>query len=101
MNLFPYKKVFLAIEKRLIEAGSSQMEQSKILSHLDKFKQFENRELTDDEYYSILVFVAFYSGFKAATVTSKRAIIERYFPGWEVASAYGENDIKKSSMTLR
>jgi len=95
-NPFPYKDVFLAVEKRLIEAESTQMDQmdkTKIQGHLDKFKQFESRELTDDQYFSILVFVAFYSGFKAATVTSKRAIIQRHFPGWKVASAYAEKDI--------
>jgi len=83
MNPFPYKDVFLAVEKRLIEAGSTQMGRAKIQGHLDKFKGFENRELTDDQYFSILVFVAFYSGFKAATVTSKRAIIQRHFPSWK------------------
>ncbi len=95
MNPFPYKDVFLAVERRLIDVGSTQMDEAKIQSHLDKFKRFENRELTDNEYFSILVFVAFYSGFMAATVTSKRAIIQRHFPSWEVASAYTEKDIKK------
>lgn len=95
MNPFPYKDVFLAVEKRLIEAGSTQMDMAKIQAHLDKFKRFENRELTDDQYFSILVFVAFYSGFKAATVTSKRAIIQEHFPSWTVASAYTEKDIRE------
>jgi DNA-3-methyladenine glycosylase I len=95
MNSFPYKDVFQAIEKRLVEVGSMQMDKAKIQDHLDKFKRFENRELTDDQYFSILVFVAFYSGFKAATVTSKRAIIQRHFPSWKIVSAYSENDIKK------
>ncbi len=94
MNPFPYKDVFLAVEKWLIEAGSTQMDMAKIQGHLYKFKRFENRELTDDQYFSILVFVAFYSGFKAATVTSKRAIIQKHFPGWSVASAYAEKDIR-------
>ncbi len=94
MNSFPYKDVFLAVEKRLIEAGSKRMDKSRIQGHLDKFKRFENRELTDDQYFSILVFVAFYSGFKAATVTSKRAVIQKHFPSWAAASAYAENDIK-------
>lgn len=92
---FPYKDVFLAVEKRLIEAGSTQMDKAKIQGHLDKFKRFENRKLTDDQYFSILVFVAFYSGFKAATVTSKRAIIQQHFPSWTVVSAYAEEDIRK------
>jgi DNA-3-methyladenine glycosylase I len=95
MNPFPYKDVFLAVEKRLIEAGSTQMDKAKIQSRLDEFKRFENRKLTDDQYFLILVFVAFYSGFNAAKVTSKRSIIQRHFPGWAVTSAYAEKDIRK------
>ncbi len=95
MNPFPYKEVFQAVEKRLIEAGSLNMDPAKIRDHLDKFKRFENRELSDDQYFSILVFVAFYSGFKAATVTAKRAIIQGHFPSWKVVSNYVEKDIKK------
>lgn len=95
MNPFPYKDVFLAVEKRLIEAGSTQMDKTKIQSHLDKFKRFENRELTDDQYFSILVFVAFYSGFKAATVAFKRDIIQGHFPSWSIVSDYTEKDIRK------
>lgn len=94
MNPFPYKDVFFKVEKRLIEVGSTQMDMEKIRGHLEKFKRFESRELTDDQYFSILVFVAFYSGFRAATVTSKRAIIQKHFPSWKVASAYDEKDIK-------
>lgn len=95
MKLFPYKEVFQVVEKRLIEAGSTQMDKAEIRGHLNNFKLFENRELTDDQYFLILVFVAFYSGFKAATVTSKRDIIQRHFPSWKEASAYDEKDIKK------
>lgn len=95
MSPFPYKEVFLAVEKRLIEVGSTQLDKATIQTHLDKFKRFESRELTDDQYFSILVFVAFYSGFKAATVTSKRAIIQGHFPSWKVVSVYTEDDIRK------
>lgn len=95
MNPFPYKDVFLAVEKRLIEAGSTKMEKAAVQDHLDKFKRFENRELTDDEYFSILVFVTFYSGFKAATVTSKRTTIQRHFPSWKVVSSYAAKDTEK------
>ena len=95
MQSFPYKAVFSAVETRLIEAGSTQIDKAKILIYLDQFKRFERRELTDDQYFSILVFVTFYSGFRAATVTSKRKVIERHFPGWKVVSNYTERDIER------
>lgn len=93
MNEFPYKSVFELIENRLIEIGSKFIGEQTIQKKLGRFKKFENRELTDNQYFSILVFVAFYSGFKPATVTSKRSIIERHFPSWEAVSTYTENDI--------
>lgn len=41
------------------------------------------------------MFVAFYSGFKAATVTSKKEVIKRNFPSWQVVAGYGEADIER------
>jgi DNA-3-methyladenine glycosylase I len=95
MTVFPYKDVFEALEKRLIEVGSKLIGKTTIQNQLDRFKQFENRKLSDNEYFSILIFVVFYSGFKAATVTAKRLIIQRHFPNWETVSSYTENDIQK------
>lgn len=95
MNNFPYKDVFEAVENRLLEIGSKQIDRLEILQYLDKFKKYEGRELDDEEYYSILVFVAFYSGFKAATVASKREIIRKHFPSWRIVSAYTERNIKE------
>ncbi len=94
MNLFPYRDVFLAVEKRLIEVGSRQISAEIIQEHLNKFKGFKGRDLSDDQYFLILVFVAFYSGFKAATVTSRREIIEGYFSNWKAVSNYSDQDIK-------
>lgn len=93
MNTFPYRDVFLAVERQLIGTGSKHMDQDKIQGYLDQFKRFEDRILTDDEYFSILVLVAFYSGFRAATVKSKQDIIQMHFPSWKVVSAYTEEDI--------
>lgn len=95
MTEFPYKEVFQELEKRLIDVGSKLIDKTTIQNQLDGFKQFEDRELTDNEYFSILIFVAFYSGFKAATVTAKRSIIQRHFPSWEVVASYTENDIQR------
>ncbi len=66
-----------------------------VRAELDHYKHFEGRDLSDDQYFSILVFVAFYSGFRAATVTSKKKIIEGHFPGWKQVALYTESDIIK------
>ncbi|MDH2916044.1 MAG: DNA-3-methyladenine glycosylase I [Gallionella sp.] len=95
MNPFPYKEVFQAIEQRLIEVGEKHMSSEVIRDELNKYKEYEGRDLTDDQYFSILVFVAFYSGFRAATVTAKKEIIQKHFPSWEVVSLYTDEDIKR------
>lgn len=94
MNKFPYEDIFKSIESRLIEVGSRNMERIEILRKLDSFK-FENRELTDNEYFEILVLVVFYSGFRAATVTSKKQVIKKHFPNWEAVSNYNNSEIEK------
>ena len=95
MNAFPYRDVFDAVEARLIEMGSRQMDSDSARAQLNKFKRFAGRDLTDDQYFSILVFVAFYSGFWAATVTSKREIIKGHFSDLGKVAAYTERDIKR------
>ena len=95
MTPFPYRDVFLAVEQRLIEAASQHMAADTVRAELDHYKHFEGRDLSDDQYFSILVFVAFYSGFRAATVTSKKKIIEGHFPGWKQVALYTESDIIK------
>ena len=92
---FPYAEAFVAIERQVIALGSERLPQGLVMNQLDKFKRFATRSISDAEYFSMLVFVAFYSGFKAATVTSKRSVIERHFPSWEVAAEYGETEINR------
>lgn len=96
MNPFPYREVFHAVERRLIELGTENLPAAEIHRHLDKFKKYEARRFSDDDYFRLLVRVAFYSGFRAATVTSKIEVIERHFPNWIVVSAYDGKDIREA-----
>lgn len=92
---FPYVDVFTAVEQQVIALGAEHLPREQVTNQLDKFKRFATREISDAEYFWTLVFVAFYSGFKAATVTSKRKVIERHFPTWQVVAGYGEADIER------
>lgn len=92
---FPYADVFTAVEQQVIELGAERLPREQVTNQLDKFKRFASRDMSDAEYFWTLVFVAFYSGFKAATVTSKRKVIERHFPSWQVVAGYGEADIER------
>jgi DNA-3-methyladenine glycosylase I len=95
MNQFPYRDVFNAVEQRLIEYGSMHMDPAQIRLQLNEYKRFAERKLTDDDYFSALVFVTFYSGYRAATVTSKREVIRKHFPSWEVVASYSEMNAKE------
>ncbi len=90
---FLYKKVFRAAEDTLLTYGSHHLDRKKIQAALDHYKTFENRELTDELCYSILVEIVFYSGFRSATVTAKLPIIKGHFSSIEKVAAYTYDDL--------
>ncbi len=92
---FDYGRVFELTEKTLIQYGSKHENKAKIIQNLSEFKEFETRELTDEDYYEKIVFVIFYSGFRAATVTAKRDIIRSHFPSINQIAKYSKNDINR------
>lgn len=92
---FPYAEVFAAIEHQVIETGSKQLGALAVGEYLSEFKTFASRCFSDGEVFEKLVLVAFYSGFRAATVTSKLDVIKRHFPDWQTVALYGETDIQR------
>lgn len=90
---FPYKQVFGKAEQALLAYGSKHKALEEIRANLDAYKTFEHRRLSDDQFYSKLTEIVFYSGFRAATVTAKLKIIERHFPDWKTVSGYTEREI--------
>ena len=75
-NKIDYKNIFKLIEKGFLrEAFKNKSAERKkaIESKLDEYKKDKNRD--DNDYFNLLVSIAFYSGFKAQTVTSKKSII--------------------------
>ena len=87
-----YQELFSAVEKAVIARGLPNMPRDEIIRELDRFKEFENRKLSDEQYYWILVYVVFYSGFKAAIVTDKLGIIKTHFPDISTVATYLSND---------
>ena len=92
---FPYERAFRVAEDTLVQYGSHHLAPEKIRAELDRYKTFESRELSDQLCFSILVYVTFYSGFRAATVTSRSNTINRYFPDWRTVANYGEGDVNR------
>ena len=91
---FPYRNVFQQVEESLIRYGSRHRSEAEIRAELDVYKAFAGRKLTDDLYFEILLYVVFYSGFRAATVTARAGSIIRWFPNWRTVADYGDEDVR-------
>ena len=89
-----YRAIFDAVESTLIREGSRHLPEDQLHSRLDHFKQVEGKRFTDAEVYRLLVEIAFYSGFRAATVTDKLEVIHRHFPDYKTVAGYGENEVQ-------
>ncbi|MCL4477027.1 MAG: DNA-3-methyladenine glycosylase I [Nitrospirae bacterium] len=87
-----YREVFNAVEATLKNQYASETDFN---TKFAKFKLFEYRTLSDDDYFSILVKICFYSGFKAGTVEKHMAAIELTFPDIHTVAAYTENDVSR------
>ena len=85
-----YKTILDGIESTLFETGSRKLSREQIRAELEPYKRFEGRHLTDDEYYTMLVHIIFYAGFRASTVSAKLSVIDRHFPNYKVVADYGE-----------
>lgn len=90
---FPYKQVFEKAEQTLLAYGSQRVPLNELRDRLDEFKTFENRKLSDADFFSMLVGIVFYSGFKAATVTARMPVIRGHFPDHHTVASYTELDI--------
>jgi DNA-3-methyladenine glycosylase I len=87
-----YKAIFDAVESTLKKQYASEDEFNAKYQH---FKLFESRTLSDDDYFSILVRIIFYSGFKAGTVAQRMDAIESSFPNINTVAHYEDKDISK------
>jgi DNA-3-methyladenine glycosylase I len=92
---FPYAQVFADVERQVLTMGTATLGVDAVRKYLDDFKDFYTRSFSDDEYFTKLILVAFYSGFRAATVTRKLDVIKRHFPSWQVVAGYNDADIQR------
>jgi len=92
---FPYRNVFELVENSLIQHGSQILPREQIRAALDNYKTFATRELTDEQCFSILRDVVFYSGFLAATVDARMETIRRWLPDWRTVAEYGDDAVAR------
>jgi len=88
-----YKSIFERIESTLI--AHSTLGTTEVREQLEGFKHLEGKTFSDDEYYWICVYVVFYSGFRAATVTAKLDVIRKYFGDFRAVAQYNESNVER------
>ena len=79
-------KIFFGIKKTLLDYSDCSVEEFN--NEFDRFKHFEGKHFSDNDYYVILVYVTFYSGFKAATIEHYREGINKYFRDYQKVMHY-------------
>ena len=89
-----YREIFNQIEATLRKESTFSKSKEFFDSHFGEFKNYENQSLSDDEYFSRMVAIIFYSGFKAETVTKKLDTITSHFPNYKTVANYGETKIQ-------
>jgi len=92
---YPYQEVFERVERKLLELRSPRLQAEVQRQKLDEFKKYATRELSDDDYFRLLVKVIFYSGFRAETVKAKEPVILGHFPDLHTVAAYTGKDVAR------
>ena len=90
-----YATIFSNIEQTLLDYGSQNRPMEDVRRFLDSYKYSSERELSDEEYYWVLVYVVFYSGFRAATVTDKIDTIHRHLSDYATVAKYDDADVNR------
>jgi len=85
--------IFKATEKALFDHSSLNMRD--LNRALDQYKQIKRIKRVDSEYFRIMVYVVFYSGFKAKTVKDKLGSIEDIFHDFDKVANFNETKVQQ------
>ena len=87
------KEIFKGTEKTFF--SQSTLKKSQLTEALKTYKEIKKSKRNDNDYFWILVYVTFYSGFKAVTVNNKIKEIQDNFGDLEKVSKYNEAKVQK------
>jgi DNA-3-methyladenine glycosylase I len=85
--------IFQRISKTLI--SNSAYTEKEFEDKFNIYKSFENRTMSNNDYYRIIVDIVFYSGFRASTVEKYIDVIHAYFPDYKVVRKYDAEQIEQ------
>jgi len=86
-----FRDLFSKVEQTLKKECS--FSEDEFQRHYGKFREFHYKKYNDDHIWWILVSVIFYSGMKAAVVTSKLPALKKYLIDYKVVKEYGNSSI--------
>ena len=85
--------IFLNVKETLYNNSSYTIKEFD--EKFDVYKNYENKAMSDNDYYRLLVDIVFYSGFKASTVDKYLDTIHSYFSDYKVAMLYDLDKVEK------
>ncbi|MDZ4203233.1 MAG: DNA-3-methyladenine glycosylase I [Bacteroidales bacterium] len=85
--------IFTELEKTFF--SQSDLTKAQLTKNLKSFKKIKKQKRDDNDYFWVMVYVTFYSGFKAKTVTDKIQAIKEIFGDYEKVAKYDEIKIQK------
>lgn len=89
-----YKGIYEALDTTLRKHCDSPSDFDRRMD--ETVARFDGRAVnSDDDYHWALVYVAFYSGFKAKTVTQRMPVIKEYLQGYQRVAAYDDEMVHK------
>lgn len=74
---------------------NSEYTEQEFEDEFSRFKNYENRDISDNEYYRLLVDIIFYSGFKASTVDKYLDVIHSHFEDYEIVAKYNLDQVEE------
>ncbi|WP_210413592.1 DNA-3-methyladenine glycosylase I [Leptospira levettii] len=81
-----YKDIFGKVEQTLLQIAGKKEE-------VERYKNPATWDFSDENIFTNLVHIVFYSGFRSSVVDEKLGIINSHFPNYQTVSKYDENDI--------
>lgn len=89
--MISYKEIFDNVEATL--RHQSNLAEIDFNSRFGEYKNYENRDLSEADYFNIIIEIVFYSGFRAETVSKKLGIINKHFPDFNIVATYDDKNI--------
>lgn len=93
MKIKKYKEIFTRIENTLRK--NSSLSEKEFDSRFGKFKNRSYKNMDDKDIFWILVYVIFYSGMRASTVSKRLPGIKKYLYDFRKVKDYSEKEINQ------